>query len=248
MKVIILDFQTKVESSREVELPVIKDKTQCPAGSGELPAGSLVWEGCPPWSYGNTACQLDAYRRTQPSNGNLVIKLRPMNDVETIITSPRCRDHGETNTKDSGLLQCPPCATVTLVFWTSRPTESWSQRSLAGHLPRAWDVHPSAPAWRTFVRSIARFLLLRTCDLLIVNAGAIDRLSAAESVWDQDVIQNKFSDDLERAITDCQRALSRIGNEPTVIEGRARFLTMREYINQEEWHGAFTSKEVQPWI
>ncbi|WOO83805.1 uncharacterized protein LOC62_05G007325 [Vanrija pseudolonga] len=135
---------------------------------------------------------------------------------------------------------------VTFVFWTRKPEERWYPNQ-----PFTYD-HYLSPHWAgRFLKYVAHALVETWptgCGVTIVNAGNINGLDLGlENEPGYEAVQAHLGTRLREEI---QRA-TEFGDEEDAgkrLEGRVKWLTMREYLSTPGWAGDFGDDEVEPWL
>lgn len=135
---------------------------------------------------------------------------------------------------------------VTFVFWTRNPGEKWYPNQ-----PFTYD-HMLSPHWAgRFLKYVAHALAETWptgCSVTFVNAGNINGMDLGlDNAPGYDEVQahlaRRLREEIERAaqFNDEEDACER-------LQGRVKWLTMREYLSAPGCAGDFGDDELEPWV
>ncbi len=84
--------------------------------------------------------------------------------------------------------------------------------------------------------------------MVVVNAGGIDKSADLEPVRNVELIQEKVERATRKYVETEMRGKGWDTSKKTECQSRLRFLTMREYLEEEDWEGELDEDKVEPWL
>ncbi|ORX38828.1 hypothetical protein BD324DRAFT_648941 [Kockovaella imperatae] len=127
---------------------------------------------------------------------------------------------------------------VTLIYWSPQPGQ--------GAGPCAFGLSADSYSWRLLTVATSSQL-----DLTVVNAVSIVKAIDSRSTSDPVTTYEKMVKMTEKSFELFKKYVKpqeRSADSSETPPGKVRFLTMDQYIEQEDWRLAFTEREMEPWL